>query len=314
MHDPEAVHAIPLVIQWLTWPTALIGSIAATSVAPHFGLDPVAVSGAASGILILLLVAMERIWPADPKWRMTWRSFARDVQFFIVNGLTIAGTSTLFAFVGGAAADTHTGVLTNCPLWIAVPIGVFAVDFIQYWEHRIAHESGGPVGRLMWRSHVAHHLPEQVYVLMHPASHPIYTVLIRAVATILPLYLLGLTSEAVILVNLVIGVQGIISHSNLDFRAGWFNRLFVGPELHRYHHSADLKEAGNYAVALSLIDILFGTFVYRPGQLPDRVGVSDTDTYPRSVEVWKIMLLPFSPGIGRSPPKEGLTVEISPPR
>ncbi len=85
----------------------------------------------------------------------------------------------------------------------------------------------------------------------------------------------------------------------VHLRAGWFNYLFVGPELHRYHHSADLREAQNYAVVLSLIDVLFGTFVYKPGRLPERIGVADPADYPRSVEVWKIMLLPFLPGIGR---------------
>jgi sterol desaturase/sphingolipid hydroxylase (fatty acid hydroxylase superfamily) len=230
---------------------------------------------------------------------MTWRSFLRDIQFFVVNGLTIGATNTLFAAIGGAAADNHVGPASNWPLWIAVPVGVFAVDFIQYWEHRIAHQSGGPLGRLMWRSHAAHHLPEQVYVLMHPASHPIYTFLIRALATIVPLYLLGFTAEAVILVNMVIGVQGIISHSNLDLRSGWFNYIFVGAELHRYHHSADLEEAGNFAVAFSFIDILFGTFVYRPGRLPQRIGIASPAEYPRSEEVWKLMLLPFFPRIGR---------------
>ena len=299
MHDPEAVHPIPFVLQWSIWPIALLGSVAATVLAPRWGFDQVAVSGGLSAALIVVLVILERIWPADPAWRMTWRSFFRDIQFFVVNGATIAATNTLFAFVGGAAAEGHVGPLTGWPVWLTVPIGLFAIDFVQYWEHRIAHESGGPLGRLMWRSHAAHHLPEQVYVLMHPASHPIYTFLVRGTATILPLYLLGLPPEAVILVNLITGVQGIVSHSNLDIRAGWFNYIFVGPELHRYHHSAEHEEAGNYAVALSLVDILFGTFVYKPGRLPQRIGVADPAAYPRSVEVWKIMLLPFLPRIGR---------------
>jgi hypothetical protein len=108
-HDPEAIHPIPFLARWLTWPVALIGSLAATIIAPKYGLDPVAVSGAASGMLILLLVVMERTWPADPKWRMTWRSFLRDIQFFLVNGLTIGATNVLFAVIGGAAADNHSG-------------------------------------------------------------------------------------------------------------------------------------------------------------------------------------------------------------
>ena len=298
-HDPEAVHPIPFLLQWLIWPVALLGSVTATVLAPRWGIDPVAVSGGASGLLILVLVLFERIWPADPAWKMTWRSFFRDIQFFVVSGLSIGATNTIFGYIGAVTTAGHIGPLTSWPLWITVPIGIFVVDFVQYWEHRVAHESGGPLGKLMWRAHAAHHLPEQIYVLMHPAQHPIYVFLVTGLATILPLYLLGLTPQAVVLVTLVAGIQGIISLSNLDLRAGWFNYIFVGPELHRYHHSADLKEAQNYAVVLSLIDVLFGTFVYKPGRLPERIGVADAAAYPRSVEVWKIMLLPFLPWIGR---------------
>ena len=298
---PAPTRPLPFLLQWLTWPTALVGGSAVVLLAPRFGGDMVAVSGAITGVLILVLVIMERVWPADPKWNMSWRSFARDIQFFVVNGVTIGATNTLFAWIGVEAAAGHTGPLAGWPLWLAVPAGMFAVDFLQYWQHRISHEAGGPLGRFLWRSHAAHHLPEQVYVLMHPAGHPINTFIVRGLATIVPLYLLGLTPEAVILVNLAIGIQGIVSHSNLDLRAGWFNYIFVTSELHRYHHSADVKEAGNYATALSLVDILFGTFVYRPGRLPERIGVDTPEAYPRSGEVWKILLLPFHPRIGRRP-------------
>ena len=129
---------------------------------------------------------------------------------------------------------------------------------------------------------------------MHPAGHPINTFIVRGLVTILPLYLLGASAETVVLANLVIGIQGLFSHTNLDLRAGWFNYVFIGTELHRYHHSADMEESGNYAVALSLIDILFGTFVYKPGQVPERLGIYEPSAYPRSGQVVRIMLLPFA--------------------
>ena len=55
----------------------------------------------------------------------------------------------------------------------------------------------------------------------------------------------------------------------MDIRAGWFNYLFVGTELHRFHHSASLTESKNYALTLSFIDIIFGTFYYN--------GLDNTD-------------------------------------
>ena len=286
---------LPFLLQWLTWPTALIGGLGAVLLAPRYGMDMVSASGAVTGVLILTLVVMERFWPADRKWAMTWRSFARDIQFFVVNGLTIFLTNMAFAFIGIEASQGRVGPLTGAPLWLGVPVAVLVIEFFQYWQHRISHEASGPLGRLMWRSHAAHHLPEQVYVLMHPAGHPLSTFFVRGFVTILPVYLLGLPPTGIVLALLVIGIQGIISHSNLDLRAGLFNYIFVGAELHRYHHSADLEEAGNYATALSILDILFGTFVYRPGEMPVEVGIAGPEVYPRSGQVLRIMLLPFHP-------------------
>lgn len=37
---------------------------------------------------------------------------------------------------------------------------------------------------------------------------------------------------------------------------GWMNHVFIGPELHRYHHSADFNEAVNQGATLSLFDVL----------------------------------------------------------
>jgi sterol desaturase/sphingolipid hydroxylase (fatty acid hydroxylase superfamily) len=91
----------------------------------------------------------------------------------------------------------------------------------------------------------------------------------------------------------VIGLQGLVSHCNVDLRAGWLNYLFTGTELHRFHHSADISEGRNYAVAFSFLDVLFGTFVRRPGELPRRLGVSDPGAYPRSGQFWRVMRIPF---------------------
>ncbi|MCG6859415.1 MAG: sterol desaturase family protein [Salaquimonas sp.] len=283
----------PFPVQWLTWPIAFIASIGLVLHADVLGVNMVAVSGACIVGTALLLIGLEFVWPVEDKWCMTWRSFARDIQFFAVNGATIFATNLAFAWIGVELGKGHSGVLTGVPLFLSVPVAIFVVDFFQYWQHRIAHEAPGPFGRFLWRSHAAHHLPEQVYVLMHPAGHPVNTFIVRGLVTILPLYLLGASAETVVLANMVIGIQGLFSHTNLDLRAGWFNYIFVGTELHRYHHSADTEESGNYAVALSLIDILFGSFIYRPGRVPEQLGVYDPDSYPRSGQVARIMLLPF---------------------
>jgi hypothetical protein len=37
--------------------------------------------------------------------------------------------------------------------------------------------------------------------------------------------------------------------------------------------------------------MLFGTFYYRPGSLPERLGVVDPNAYPKSNEFWNVMNL-----------------------
>src|SRR5262249_33726072 len=122
-----------------------------------------------------------------------------------------------------------------------------------------------------------------------------------ALVTLLPLYYLGASRETVLLVSTIVTFQALIGHCNFDIRAGWFNYIFVGTELHRFHHSANLAESKNYAVTLSFIDILFGTFSYAPGSLPERLGVVDPATYPRSEELHKVMKLPFRVSGNRRP-------------
>ena len=67
----------------------------------------------------------------------------------------------------------------------------------------------------------------------------------------------------------------------------------VGTELHRYHHSPSLSESNNYAATLAILDVLFGTFYYRPGRVPERLRVFEPDAYPDSNEFWRVMKLPF---------------------
>lgn len=88
------------------------------------------------------------------------------------------------------------------------------------------------------------------------------------------------------------GFQGLVSHFNVDSRAGWFNRLFIGTELHRFHHSANLDEAKNYAATFSIWDQLFGTYRL-PGCKPEAIDIIDRVNYPADTEWTKILCFPL---------------------
>jgi len=109
----------------------------------------------------------------------------------------------------------------------------------------------------------------------------------------LPMVVLGARPETIFLFNALMGLQGLLSHYNVDIKAGPMNYLLVGTELHRYHHSADIHEAKNYGVLIPFWDLVFGTFEYHPNRLPKALGVQDPAHYPASTEVLKVLALPF---------------------
>jgi sterol desaturase/sphingolipid hydroxylase (fatty acid hydroxylase superfamily) len=294
----DSLHAsprtAPWAVAWLTWPLMFVANLALGLYAIGHQVDYSRTLTGALAANVALLILLETRFPAEARWKMTLRSLLRDLKYFAASGATLAATNLLFGLAGIRLSDGHAGPMTGWPLYLSVPAALLAVDFLNYWQHRWSHELGGRLGAFLWRTHVAHHLPPQVYVLMHVAGHPLNIFFVRAFVNLLPLYLLGASAETVLLANIVMTLQGLVSHCNLDLRAGWFNYVLVGTELHRYHHSADLAESKNYAATLSLIDLVFGTFRYAPGRLPQRLGVGDPGAYPASEQIWRVMKLPFT--------------------
>jgi sterol desaturase/sphingolipid hydroxylase (fatty acid hydroxylase superfamily) len=298
----------PWAVTWLTWPIlfAFNAGVALRAIAYRGNYSTVLTTLLITDVLVL--VTLEFLFPVRSEWKMTWRSFLRDLKYIAAGGVSFAAIDGLFGLASIRLNTGHTGPITNWPLYLSMPVALVAIETLNYWQHRWSHELSGGMGNFLWRSHAAHHLPEQVYVLMHPASHPINGFIVRGLVTLLPLYYLGASPETVLLVSTIVTFQALISHCNVDIRAGWLNYIFVGTELHRFHHSANLSESKNYAVTLSFLDILFGTFNYRPGSLPERLGVVDPSIYPKSNDFWKVMILPFEGDMERRGSKTPLAV------
>jgi sterol desaturase/sphingolipid hydroxylase (fatty acid hydroxylase superfamily) len=100
-------------------------------------------------------------------------------------------------------------------------------------------------------------------------------------------------AEAALIATLLIDLQSLISHFNVDLRAGFLNYIFIGTETHRTHHGAVAKDGGNYGNTLAVWDLLFGTFHYQPGVFPERLGVEDPDDYPGSNDWLRVVALPW---------------------
>jgi sterol desaturase/sphingolipid hydroxylase (fatty acid hydroxylase superfamily) len=123
-------------------------------------------------------------------------------------------------------------------------------------------------------------------------GHPLNSAYVRVIL-MLPPIALGFSQEAIFAASVLTGFQGLVSHFNVDIRAGCLNRLFMGTELHRYHHSADPKEGKNYAAVVTLWDQLFGTYDHHPGAQPRALGVHDRSAYPQNEQWGALMAIPF---------------------
>lgn len=281
------------VISRTVYPLFFFGAIGAALLTIAKGWSLGTATGAIIGTTALTLIVLEAIFPAKPEWRMTFRSFLRDAKYIAAAVATGAAASYVGAMLAIHVAGAGHSPVADLPLYVAVPLAILVFDLVQYWVHRWMHETSWPLGGFLWRVHAAHHLPDRVYVLMHPAAHPLNDLIVRQAINIGLIKLIGFNADAVFLFSVITAVGGLFSHFNLDVRAGWLNYLFTSTELHRFHHSADPAESGNYGVVTPFWDIVFGTFVYRPGILPARLGVDDPAAYPRSEQYWRVFLLPF---------------------
>lgn len=258
-----------------------------------WGEPPRLVWGQSVGILVPVYLLAELLLPYQKRWAMTWASLFADLKFVVLNGLAGAIISAALAAFAITTAGDHHGPATGWPLAWQLLACLLIFEAVNYALHRAMHEMGGPLGRFLWLSHAAHHLPPRLYLVMHAVFHPINGVLIQALAIILPIWAMGYRPEVVAMFFMINGMHGLISHFNVDLRMGWLSYVFAGTETHRYHHSAVVSDAGNYGATLMIFDILFGTFVYRPGVPPDELGVSPASGLPAYERLLPVLTLPF---------------------
>src|ERR1700730_11405790 len=84
--------------------------------------------------------------------------------------------------------------------------------------------------------------------------------------------------------NMFLILLSMLYHSAIRVRLPWLERVLVTPQVHRIHHSIDSEHYNrNFADALPIFDILFGTYC-RPGKNEFPVtGLGPDFPAPRSV-------------------------------
>jgi sterol desaturase/sphingolipid hydroxylase (fatty acid hydroxylase superfamily) len=176
---------------------------------------------------------------------------------------------------------------------VALIIGVLALDFIIYLQHRMFH-----FVPIFWRVHMVHHTDEDIDVTTAVRFHPLEIILsllikFAAVATI------GAPPLSVLIFEVLLNGASMFNHGNIKIPL-YIDRIIrmvlVTPDMHRVHHSVITQETNsNYGFSFSWWDRLLGTYKAQPREGHDKMKIGLNGYHDdRSLKLTALLAMPFS--------------------
>ncbi len=257
-------------------------------------------------VSFLIFGIMARLWPCNAGQPQFLTPEFIDNALYSLFGLLIYGdlvTVYIRAGVGvvfqhGAAGVTDAilggyGPVAHLPLVAQAAIILLALDFVQYWLHRLFH------GHTLWPFHAVHHGAEVLDWSTTYRNHPV-NFMIYVAGALAFIRLFGFSPAAFAIIapfNLVIGP---LVHANLNWTFGPFRYVLVSPVYHRWHHSKDLMARDrNFAPTFPVWDLMFGTYYMPRGVLPDDYGVEGVPAHFVGQLVYPFRIWAERLGLGR---------------
>jgi sterol desaturase/sphingolipid hydroxylase (fatty acid hydroxylase superfamily) len=242
----------PRLLTWLVFPAAL-AAVAAASLALLGRAPPPLVTGAVLLGSVLLILALERLFPLHRSWNRSPEGL--DLALLLgnrlVDVLVLSGSLALMARLPAASWRLWP---VGWPLLAQAALGAVLAEGLRYALHRLSHRPG-----FWWRVHRVHHQPRRMYALNGPRLHPLNQLWI-ALCNVTPMLLLGATLPAVSLAANLTVFFVVFQHANLRLRFDGWNRWLATPDVHRLHHARGARRDVNFGIVLLLFDRLFGTY------------------------------------------------------
>lgn len=233
------------------------------------------------GVVMLVVFAAEFWCTHRRDWQPTSAELKRDVSVLGLNAVSDGVVSALLAIVAVALTSDALG----WPLALQLALGLPLAEFGPYWLHRLSHRGGW-----LWKAHLLHHRPDKLNAANALTAHPLNAAW-DTLARVLPLLLLGFSSEAILALSAFALTQSVLVHANIETRLGRLSWVLGNAELHRLHHSTDSAQAGNFGTTIPLWDHVFGSWRLGPG--PHAVGVFEDAAYPTALQLGALLALPF---------------------
>ena len=241
---------------------------------------------------IPMLLICERLLPKRQDWLLNWRELATDIFW-------VLGTYVIWAPLYVEYYDTPiSNVFSALSHWLDFPfqlrayslvgtlvmavIGIFAIEFIGYWAHRLQHKF-----MFLWRMHATHHYVTKMSVARTDRTHPLEFIGLNLGSAVV-LAFMGASANVVGVILVFRIATAHVNHANLPLTAGIFGWFFNTPQWHQLHHSLNYAQSNtNYGCTVILWDRVFGTFSNE-----DQVDIIGNGT-GKKLSLWTQLTLPF---------------------
>ncbi|MGD8228600.1 MAG: sterol desaturase family protein [Desulfobacteraceae bacterium] len=254
--------------------------------------------------LIFLMIAIWELFA--PRRQLTTSKVSRwasNLAITFINPLALRLVFPILAVSMAVAAQKNGwGLLNNyyVPYWMAVVIGIVALDFVIYLQHVMFHAVP-----ILWRLHMMHHADLDFDLTTGLRFHP-FEIIISMGIKLAAVVVLGPPAMAVLIFEVLLNGTAMFNHGNirLPLKLDRILRfLVVTPDMHRVHHSVIIRETNsNYGFNLPWWDRLLGTYRNQPNEGHEgmTIGLSQFRDPGRLSFPW-LLILPFIGKTGNYP-------------
>lgn len=233
-----------------------------------------------TNLIVMPMIMVFALFVIAKGWRYAvtiqterFESGVKNILLMLINGTLIA------AIAGGSGALAQYGFGGHWPrldpaLWAAVPFPlaviftVIALDFTNYWNHRVLHH------KWLWGIHAIHHSDKHINWTTTYRVH-LFEVGIMFTGLFLITGWMSLPIEALGAAGLIHAAYNKYVHSQLGWMHGPLRKWLISPNYHRWHHADDPAAYNrNFGDMCAVWDRMFGTH-YDGGRCEAPLGVDD---------------------------------------
>jgi len=205
----------------------------------------------------------------------TVNEFAHNLLLNLFNAALGAFVFGNLSFLSNILFETFSLPHLTAEFWGPIPYALafvfvlLAMDFQNYWAHRMLHS------KYLWGMHALHHSDAHMTWTTTYRIH-IFEWVIMSFVYVTLIGWLFLPTEIVAMVGVIRMWHSKLIHCQLGWTFGPFRKVIASPNYHRWHHSVSAEAHDkNFVDMFPIWDILFGTH-HDPGLCETEIGLEDT--------------------------------------